>query len=157
MKQLESVEEAKALLTVAKDWSILKWLTDKKRVRTIADRGTSALDDLEKSVKSSWPEELRLAYEELAAPVSADDDPFAAAEYEFARQQAENVPEKFKAAARKVKTADDKATEARLTAERTFDEAERRMSAALARRGAEEAILAYDLRYQAIREAEAAR
>ena len=43
-----------------------------------------------------------------------------------------------------------------MTAERTFDEAERRLSASLARRGAEEAIAAYDVRYAAIAEAEAA-
>ena len=58
--------------------------------------------------------------------------------------------------AQRVRQADEAATEARLAAERTFDLAERRLSASLARRGAEEAIAAYELRYRAIDEAASA-
>jgi hypothetical protein len=156
MQKLIPVEEAKALLTVAKDWSILKWLSEKKRVRTIADRGTAALDELERTVKSSWSEDLRNAYAALVAPSSADEDPYSASEYEFAVQQAQSIPESVKAVARRVKELDDEAFRARMTAESTFDQAERRLSASLARRGAEQAIDAYDVRYKAIAEAEAA-
>jgi hypothetical protein len=154
MQKLQAVEEAKTLLAGAMDWSILRWLAEKKRVRTIADKGTAALDEEERRVKSTWSEELRNAYAELTPP--PDDDPYAAAEFEFLRQQAATLSEEIRTIARRVKDADDIATEARLRAERTFDEAERKLSASLARRGAEEAIAAYDVRYKAIEEAEAA-
>jgi hypothetical protein len=154
MRTLKEVEEARALFTEAREWSILRWLTEKRRVRTTADRGTAALDDMERSVKGEWSDELRDAYAALVPP--SDEDPFAAAEFEFMRQQADGLPEAIKEAARRVKEADDIATEARLATERTFDEAERHLSATLARRGADEAIRAYDLRYKAIGEAEAA-
>ncbi len=156
MEKLPAVEEAKALMMIAKDWSILKWLTEKKRVRHIADTGTAALDEAEKAVKSTWSEDLKNAYAEVSAS-SDDDDPFAAAEREFTRQQGGGIPENIRAAALRVKQADDIATNARNSAERTFDDAERRLSASLARRGAEEAIYAYEVRYKAIEAAEAAR
>lgn len=156
MQKLPAVEEAKTLLTVAKDWSILKWLTEKKRVRTVADRGTAALDDMDRLVKSGWPEDLRSAYAALTVPDLTDDDPYAAAEYEFSKQQAQAIPESVKQVAQRVKTADDIAYRARMKAEDTFDEAERRMSASMARQGAEQALEAYDLRYDAIAEAEKA-
>jgi hypothetical protein len=159
MQKLAAVEEAKALLNEAKDWSILKWLTEKRRVRTIADKGTAALDSLDRQVKSSWTADLRSAYAALAAPASNSDgdDPFAASEHEFVKQQAEKLPAALKATAQRIRQVDDIADQARLTAERTFDEAERRMSASVARRGVEEAIEAYDLRYKAIAEAQAAK
>jgi hypothetical protein len=125
-------------------------------VRAVADRGTAALDELEKQVKAGWREDLRDAYAELAAPADADDDPFAAAERQFLQQQAQGLPGHIRALAKRVKEADDVAYRARMTAEETFDLAERRLSATLARRGAEEALAAYDLRYAAIAEAEAA-
>lgn len=156
MEKLAPVEEARALFNVAKDWSILKWLTEKKRVRGMADRGTAALDEKEREVKSRWPEELRTAYAAVVPPANDDDDPYAASEYEYMQQQAAGIPEELKAIARAVREADEIATEARMRAERTFDEAERKMSASIARRGATEAILAYDVRYKAIEAAMAA-
>jgi hypothetical protein len=155
MQKLDSVEEAKALLASAMDWSILRWLAEKRRVRGIADRGTAALDAEERRIKETWPEELTNAYAALCPP--ADDDPYAAAEHEFVMQQAAGISEAIRAVAARVKAADDIARRARMTAEQTFDDAERRMSAALARRGAELAIEAYDVRYKALEEAEAAR
>jgi hypothetical protein len=156
MEKLAPVEEAKELLSVAKHWPILKWLAEKKRVRNVADTGTAALDQAEQKVKGTWSETLKIAYAELCAPSEADDDPFAAAELQFVKQHTGTIDEVIKAAARRVKDADDKAYRARMTAERTFDDAERRLSAGLARKGAEQAIEAYDLRYRAIEEAEAA-
>jgi hypothetical protein len=155
MKTIDSVEEAKAFMASAMEWSILHWLAEKRKARKIADGGTAALDDEERRIKSTWPEDLTNAYAALCPP--SDDDPYAAAEHEFAKQQAENIPEKIRELALRVKRADDEATRARLTAEQTFDDAERRMSASLARRGAELAIEAYDIRYKALAEAEAAR
>ena len=157
MDRLPAVEEARALFTIARDWSIVKWLAEKRRVREIADRGTAALDQLEKQVKSTWSEELKSAYADCACPPEGGDDPFAAAEREFARVQASGITDQARAAARRVREADEAAYAARMTAERTFDQAEWRLSAGLARRGAEEAIRAYDLRYDAIAQAEAAR
>ena len=54
-------------------------------------------------------------------------------------------------------TADDPATtiDARLDAEDTFDEAERRLSAGMAREGARKAIESWELREKSIRKAEA--
>ena len=67
----------------------------------------------------------------------------------------EDVRKLYPAAVREVKKADDAAYEARMSAEATFDEAERRMSARLAREGAQQAIDAYCLHEHAIRLAEA--
>ena len=55
-----------------------------------------------------------------------------------------------------VKEADDTAETKRLDAEDAFDEAERRMSTAMAREGARKALETYDLHEKAIRKAEAA-
>jgi hypothetical protein len=155
MKTIDSVEAAKAFMASAIDWSILHWLAEKRKVRQIADRGTAALDEEERRIKSTWPEDLTNAYAALCPP--SDDDPYAAAEYEFAKQQADSLPDAIRERARRVREADDEATRARLAAEQAFDDAERRMSTALARRGAELAIEAYDIRYKALAEAEAAR
>jgi hypothetical protein len=157
MDRLPAVEEARALFTIARDWSIVKWLAEKRRVREIADRGTAALDELEKQVKSTWSDDLRNAYADCADPSDSGDDPFAAAEREFATGQSLSIGAGIRTAARRVRDADDVAYAARMAAERTFDQAEWRLSAGLARRGADEAIRAYDLRYKAIAEAEAAR
>jgi len=120
--------------TEAQDWSIWRWLMEKSRVRNAADKGTAALDELEKNVKAGWPKELKAAYK--AASRDSEDH--------------------LAILARRVKDADDRAYRARMDAEETFDEAERRLSAGLAREGARKAILAYELREKAIRRAEAA-
>jgi hypothetical protein len=158
MQKLTEVEEAKALLMeAAKAWPIWQWLSEKRRVREIADRGTAALDAMEKRVKAGWSQELSDAYAELDIPHDTDDDPFAAAEQQFVHYQSNpEIPEHIRAAARRVKEADDTAYRARMTAEETFDRAERRLSVSMARQGAEQACEAYELRYAAIQEAEAA-
>ena len=140
MKKLPEVEEAKALLNVAKDWSIWRWLTEKRRVRGIADRGTAALDRADEALKASWPDNLRVAYNALVS----------------GRKPRTAVSEPVRAAAARVKEADDEAYAARMDAENTFEEAERHLSAGLAREGARKAIEAYDLRERALRKSEAA-
>ncbi len=140
MKKLPEVEQAKALMEVAKDWSIWRWLTEKRRVRETADRGTAALDEADEALKASWPHDLTAAYKALAA----------------GRKPKPAIPEPIRIAAAKVKEADDEAYAARMDAENTFEEAERRMSASLAREGARKAIEAYDLRERALRKSEAA-
>jgi hypothetical protein len=155
MEKLVAVEEARELFSRAREWSVVRWLAEKRRVRGIADRAVAAFDEAERHVKSGWSEDLKNAYAELTPP--ADDDPFAVSEWEFIRQQANGIPESVKALAKRVKQFDDIAYEARMKAERTFEEAERKLSASLSRRGADEAIQSYEVRYQAIEAAEAAR
>lgn len=157
MQKLTEVEEARALLTEAREWSIWRWLSEKKKVRHTADRGTSALEALEKKVKSGWSAELKKAYAALDAPPDDDDDPWAEAEFEAMKSQAGDVDPKIHEAAQRVKEADDIAYRARMQAEQTFEDAERKLSAALARQGADQALKAYDVREEAIRAAEAAR
>jgi cell wall assembly regulator SMI1 len=67
----------------------------------------------------------------------------------------EDVRKLYPAAVRDVKKADDAAYKARMDAEATFDEAERRLSASMAREGAQKAIDSYCLHEHAIRKAEA--
>jgi hypothetical protein len=156
MERLPEVEAARALFTEGNDWPVLRWLAEKRRARAVADKATAALDAFESQVKAQWSQELKNAYAELTAPAD-DDDPFAMAEREFLKQYGKAIPESVRALAKRVKQADDEARRARMAAEETFAQAERRLSVALSKRGAEEAIQSYDLRYQAIEEAEAAR
>ncbi|HZT33565.1 MAG TPA: hypothetical protein VFA33_26995 [Bryobacteraceae bacterium] len=156
MHKLVPVEEAKALMNEAKDWSVWHWLTDKHRVRATADRATEALDELEKQVKSSWNDDLKKAYGELEAEARMNGNPKARAAYEKAKQEARRIDPQIKLVAGRVKEADDAAYAARMDAEDTFDEAERRLSTGMAREGAQKAINAWELREKAIRRAEAA-
>jgi hypothetical protein len=119
MHKLPAVEEAKALMTEAQEWSVWHWLLEKRRVRAAADRATAALGEREQKVKARWPEDLSAA------------------------------------ARRKVRDADEIAEAARLHAEAAFEQAERCLSARMAREGAQEAIHSWRLREKAIREAEA--
>lgn len=157
MQKIILVEEAKALLNEGKSWGVWRWLTEKRRVREASDRGTAALDDLEEKVKSTWSDDLKKAYSELVAEAALEEGNAAAKrKYEKARKEAENVDPKVKLTAARVKEADDEAYRARMNAEQMFDEAERRLSASLAREASQVAIDAYDLREKAIRKAESA-
>jgi hypothetical protein len=155
MQKLIPVEEAKALMNEAKDWGVWRWLLEKKRVRAAADRAVDALADLEKKVKASWSDDLKKAYDELEAQAALDRNPRAKHRYEKAKEEAKNVDPQIKLAVRRVKEADDEAENARVDAEGTFDEAERRLSSSMAREGAQKAIDSWELRGKAIRKAEA--
>jgi hypothetical protein len=48
--KLPEVEEAKALMAEAMDWSVFTWLLQKSSVREIADRANVALDKLNRAV-----------------------------------------------------------------------------------------------------------
>jgi hypothetical protein len=67
MHKLIEVEEARVLMNVAKDWSVWRWLMEKKRVRAAADRAVDALSAAEAEVKAGWSDELTKAYAELVA------------------------------------------------------------------------------------------
>ena len=155
MHKLIPVEEATALMNEAKDWSVWHWLLEKRRVRTAADRAVDALSDAEKGVKASWSDDLKKAYRELEARQAFENNPRVKQRYEKAKDEAKNVDPQIKEAVRKVKEADDEAETARLDADDTFAEGERRMSADMAREGAQKAIDSWELRMKAIRKAEA--
>ncbi len=158
MRKLVQVEDAKSLLEVAKDWGVWKWLTEKKRVRTTADTAWEAFDALEKEVKSSWSGDLQKAYAELVAEDGvAEGGAPAKRKYEKAKKEAADVDPKIKGLARKLKATDDEAWQVRMEAERMFDEAEKRLSASMAREASQVAIDAYNMREKAVRKSETAR
>jgi hypothetical protein len=133
MRKLAAVEEAKALMSEAGDWSVWRWLMEKRKVRETADRATAALGELENKVKAGWSEELRKA---------------------TGNGRLRSLDPELKLALDELKQAEEAAEASRLDAEATFDEAERRLSAAMARDGAQKAISSWRLREKAIRKAE---
>lgn len=155
MQELAVVEEAKELMNEARTWSVWRWLLEKKRVRAAADRANEALDNLAKRVRASWEDDLRKVYRELEAQDSLESNPRTKRTYEKAKEEARHVDAKIRLAVERVKQADDEAWNARMDAEEIFEDAERLMSASLARQGAARAIECWDLREKAIRKAEA--
>jgi hypothetical protein len=148
VRKLAEVEEAKTLMLEAADWSTFTWLWEKRRVRETADRANDALDRLNRAMKARWTSDVKAAYKEISAKARAS------AAHNSSGNGA-TVPEVL-AYVKKVKTADEAAHHARITAEGTFDEAERRMSTELAREGCRQAIHSWELHEKAIRCAEAA-
>jgi len=149
MDKLPEVETAKELMTEAMTWSVMRWLREKKRVRKTADQANAALDQSSQAVRERWPEHIRAAYEALVAQ--------AAAATTARRQQNAPLPATDAEAtliASKSKEIDDQAYRARMDAEDTFDEAERKLSTSLAREGCRKAIYSWDLHEKAIRKAE---
>lgn len=145
MHKILEVEQARALMTEAMEWSVMRWLREKKRVRKAADQANAALDEMNRNVKESWGHELRAAYKELDSTKGASG---------ASHSQQTAISPDTRELARKVKEADDQAHEARMDAERTFDEAERLLSTSLAREGCKKAIRSWDLHEKAIRRAE---
>ncbi|MBV8051651.1 MAG: hypothetical protein JOZ80_10710 [Acidobacteriaceae bacterium] len=148
MRKLAAVEEARALMQEAIDWGLWRWLLEKARVREVADRATAALDQADRRAKANWSDELKHAYQDLPThkkPVKKSQDP-----------PGLDISSAVRLAAKDLKQADDEAERARLDAEHTFDEAERRMSTDMAREGARKALRTYDLREVAIQKSEAA-
>ena len=137
MRKLPEVEEAKALMSEAVEWSVMKWLREKKRVRKTADRANDALDQLSKETKLLWPEELRAAYGALGTTSRANQGDTGMLN-----------------AVKQVKRADEEAFRARMDAETTFDEAESQLSTSMAREGCRKAIYSWELHEKAIRIAE---
>lgn len=146
MRKLPEVEEAKALMTEAMDWSVFTWLFQKVKVRETADRANAALDKLNRAVKSRWSDEVKAAYKDLTAK---------AASHRSAEATAQNSDPEIRDFVKKVKQADEAARRARADAEETFDEAERLLNTDLAREGCQKAIHQWELDEKAIRRAEA--
>jgi hypothetical protein len=148
MKTIPEVETAKALMTEAMTWSVMKWLREKKRVRKTADLANAALDQTSQAVRERWPEPIRTAYEALV--MQTDRDVFASHEQPVPAKIARDVTLVSKSC-----QADDEAYRARMDAEKAFDDAERKLSTSLAREGCRKAIHSWHLHEQAIRKAEA--
>jgi hypothetical protein len=134
MRKLIPVEEAKALMREAIDWSLWSWLTQKRRLRTTADAAWEALEGCERKVKATWSDDLKQAWR---------------------GKDGKDLDPELKLAIERMKEADKAWKEARERAEATFDEAERRMSTGMACEGAAQAIEAWELTERAIRRAEA--
>jgi len=149
MNKLPQVETAKALMTEAMGWSVMKWLREKKKVRKTADLANAALDQMSESVKARWPDGLRDAYAGLAATSGS-------AVRGQEKQASEAMDPETKLVAKKIKEADDAAYRARMDAEKSFDDAEKQLSTSLAREGCRKAIHGWELHEKAIRMAEAA-
>lgn len=157
MQKLPEVEQARETMTVSQDWGVFRWLSEKKRVRTIADAAVAAFDDVEATVKDSWPDVLKKAYDELVAESALDGSADSKRALAKAQADASDVDPKVKTIARKVKDADDEAYECRMDAEDKFAEAERKLSTSMAKEAAQIALRSYDLREKAIRKSESAR
>ena len=148
MRKLSEVEDARVLMTEAMNWSVMKWLSEKKRVRKQADLANAALDQLDQEIKTHWSDEVKAAYTELGGKISgADRRPH--------KHTSHGIDPQVALLARKLKTADDEAYRARMDAEDTFYQAEKHLSTRLAREGCQKAIDSWDLHEQAIRKAEA--
>jgi hypothetical protein len=154
MHKLIAVEEAKALMSEAMDWSVWGWLTEKRKLRVTADRAWEALDQAEEKVRAGWREDLRKAWRELEAEAALEANPRAKRQYEKAREEASDVDPEVKLAAKKLKEADVEAYALRMQAEETFDEADRRMSTSMACEGARQAIDAWETREKFVRKME---
>jgi hypothetical protein len=147
MNKLHEVDEAKALMTEAMSWSVMKWLTEKKRVRRTADKANHALWAMQEAAKQRWGGDLRLAYTELAAPDGHS--------RHKTKAEASATLAEIKRLAHRIKEADDEAYRAHLDAEETFDKADRLLSTRLAREGCQKAIRSWELYEKAILRAEA--
>lgn len=153
MRKLIAVEDARAVMTEGMEWSAWRWLLEKGRVREIADRATAALDAADKKIKTTWPAEMKAAY---AEPGMAGKSAKRKNGLNGGSQATDAISNEIKRAVEEVKKADARAERCRLAAEDMFDEAERQLSAELAREAARKALETYDLREAAIRKAEAA-
>jgi hypothetical protein len=144
MKKIPEVEEARAIMTEAQHWGIWRWLTEKRKVRLAADNCNDALARAEKKVIESWPDEMREAYEELAAEASVK------------KKRSKKKDAEVLETVRKIKDALDEAERVRLDAEDIFDRADRALSTSMAKDGTFRAIEAWELREKALRKAESA-
>src|SRR4051812_29062368 len=142
MQKLIEVEEAKLVMIEAINWSVMKWLREKKHVRKMADRANATLDKTIGDLKSGWEKDLQVAYEQLGS--------------HGGKAEASNISAELLAQATKLKHAADEARRARDDAENTFDEAEKQLSTTMAREGCRKAIRSWELHEHMIKLSEAA-
>ncbi|MGZ7099374.1 MAG: hypothetical protein ACXVJ8_12925 [Candidatus Angelobacter sp.] len=148
MKKLPEVETAKQLMNEAMRWSVLTWLREKKRVRKTADQANAALDRVSEELRQRWSDDIRSAYHALST-----NNPGVKPKGLPGQKTAMKDSREF-VIARKLKAADDEAYRARMAAEETFDDADKRLSTSLAREGCQRAIQSWELHEKAISESE---
>jgi hypothetical protein len=144
MLNMSEVEKAKTIMREAVNWSVMRWLAEKKMVRKAADIANAALDALDREVKACWSDELKSAYDELP-PTGAGIEPL-----RKENGKAIAIDPKTKLLAKAIKQADEEAYRAHMDAEDEFDRAERRLSTSMAREGSRKAIISWELREKAI-------
>lgn len=149
MKRPIQVDAAKALMTEAMKWSVMKWLREKKNVRKAADQANAALDKLNREVKERWPEPVKSAYHALEGRSLAS-----SRENRLQGQPSAQTESRTLALAKEMKDANDGAYRAREQAEKAFDSAEKQLSTRLAREGCLKAIDAWDMLEEVIRKGE---
>ena len=133
MRKLTEVEQARSLMLEAIDWSVMKWLAEKKRVRKTADRANEVLNATEQEIRSKWSPSFRRIYDKGGAET-----------------------QDLKTLAAMIREEHDSANRLRLQAEDTFDIAEKRLSTATARNGCRQAVEGWDHHLKAIQLAESA-
>ena len=153
MKKLSAVEQARYIMTEGIEWGVWKWLMEKKHVREVADEARAALDECEMTVKLSWSDEYKLAYNQLVSESGNGKRPRKNAKSN-GQAKVKIADARILAAVKRIAEADDDAYNAHEDAEEVFAEAERKMSTSMAREGARKALEAYDLHEAAIRKAE---
>lgn len=124
----------------------MKWLREKKRVRKAADEANAVLDKLAASTLERWPSDVKSAFAALDGESGRSKSAKTSGGGAIAAGTAQVV--------RSMKEADAEAYQARMDAEATFDEAEKKLSTSLAREGCRKAILSWELKEKAIRKAE---
>jgi hypothetical protein len=154
MHKLPPVEDAKQLFEAAKDWGLWRWLLEKRHARQTADAAWAAFDEYEHKVKTGWSEDIRKAWREAETEAAAAADGRAKRAYEKAKAEAKGIDADIKAKVRLLHEADTEAYKARMDAEAQFDEADRRLSSALACEGTQMAIDAWVMREKFIRKME---
>ncbi len=133
MGKLTEVDQARALMTDAIEWSVMKWLSEKKRVRRSADKANQILNEVEAGLHARWSPKFRSAYEQSGA-----------------------ASQEIKLLASRIRREHEAANRFRMEAEKTFDVAEKRLSTAMAREGCRQAIEGWVHHLEAIRLAETA-
>lgn len=151
MLKLPEVDTARAIMTEGLNWSVLRWLREKKKVRKAADIANHALDVLDREVKVTWSDELKAAYDDLPQ-TDAGEKPLCTSQ----QRKKISIDPKIKLLAKVIKDADQEAYLAHMDAENTFDQAEKRLSTSMAREGSRKAILSWDLREKAIMKSKSA-
>ena len=134
MPNLSAVLEARAIFNEALTWSVMKWLSEKKKVRKIADAANATLDNAEKELRRRWDPSIEEAYKTLQDRSSHLDTPSG---------------EAFRLA-RAIKQAHDKAIELRAEAEAMFSKAEERLSVATAREACHKALEGWRFHEEAV-------
>ena len=140
MPNLAAVQEARAIFTEALNWSVMKWLGEKKKVRKVADAANLALDDAEKQLRKRWDPLIEDAYKILQGRSTNADT----SSGDSAR------------AAKAIKQAHDKAIDLRNEAEAMFAKAEERLSVATAREACHKALEGWHFHEEAVRLSEKA-